>query len=117
MTGEPWFDGRTAGLVGGIGGSLIGVLGGVFGCLCSWLVPKGRGKGLLLGGLAAMGGIGVACLLTAATALAMGQPYHVWYGFLLAGVLLTVLGGVFFGVLRKRYRAAELRKMHASELR
>lgn len=117
MTGEPWFDGPTAGLLGGIGGSVIGVLGGVFGCLCAWLVPKGQGKGLLMGAMAVTGGFGVACLLTAATALATGQPYHVWYTFLLPGGALTLFGVLFFFVLRNRYRETELRKMHASELR
>lgn len=116
MTGEPWFDGPTAGLVGGIGGSLIGVWGGVFGSLCGWLVPKGRGKGFLLGSQIVQAVLGVALLLTGVTALAMGQPYHVWYGFLLSGVLMTLLGAMFFFTLRKRYRDTELRKMRADEL-
>lgn len=117
MTTEPWFDGPTAGLIGGIGGSVLGVMGGVFGSLCSWLIPKGRGKALLLGMTVAMAVLGVACLLAAATALATGQPFAVWYTFLLPGFLLTILGGVFFFVLRKRFRDVELRKMHAEELR
>ena len=117
MTGEPWFDSRTAGLVGGIGGSLIGVLGGVFGYLCSWLVPKGRGKGLLLGGLAAMCVLGVACLLTAATALAMGQPYHVFYPLLLGGGIVTLVMGGLLPVLFAGYRRAEARRMQAQDLR
>lgn len=117
MTGEPWFDGPTAGLIGGIGGSALGVLGGVFGGLCGWLVPKGRGKDLLVGMTVAMAVLGVGCLLTAATALATGQPYAVWYTFLLPGFLSALLGTIFFFTLRKRYREVELRKMHAQDLR
>jgi len=117
MTGEPWFGDRTAAWIGGIGGSAVGLCGAVFGCLCSWLVPKGRGKGLLMGAMAVQFVVGVALVLAGATALATGQPYHVWYVLLLPGLVTAVLGGVFFFVLRKRYRDAELRKMHASELR
>lgn len=116
MTTEAWFDGPTAGLIGGIGGSALGVLGGVFGSLCSWLIPKGRGKALLLGMTVAMAALGVGCLLTAATALATGQPYAVWYTFLLPGFLMTLLGTMFFFVVRKRFREVELRKMHAQDL-
>lgn len=117
MTGEPWFAGEHAGLIGGIGGSVIGLMGGVLGSLCGWLVPRGRGRRVVLGILAGMCAFGVGCLITAGVAWATGQPYHVWYVFLLPGVLTAVLGGVLSAVMRRRYVEVELRKMHASEMR
>jgi hypothetical protein len=117
MTGETWFDSPTAGLIGGIGGGLIGVWGAVFGSLCSLLIPRGQGKRLLLGSMVVQAVLGVAVLLTGVTALALGQPFFVWYGLLVGGVLMTLLGCAFFFTLRRRYRAVELRKMQADELR
>ena len=108
---EPWFDDRTAGLVGGIAGSLAGLWGATFGCLAGWLVPQCRGQALLRGLL----GVGLATGLILAGvgvwALVRDQPYHVWYPFLLLGVLLTGLSGGGLATIHKAYRAAEEQRM------
>ncbi|MCH7791914.1 MAG: hypothetical protein IID31_06510, partial [Planctomycetes bacterium] len=40
----PWWDQQTAILIGAIGGSAIGVMGGVYGALVGVLAPKGIGR-------------------------------------------------------------------------
>ena len=116
MTAEPWFDPNVAGLAGAIMGTAGGVWGGAVGVAGGLLVPKGKGKGLVFGLLwlgvaagAACGGLGLAALLA-------GQPYELWYSFLLPGVLLLGLSVPFLFVMRNRYRQVELRRMQAEEL-
>jgi hypothetical protein len=116
MTAEPWFDPRAMVWVGSVGGSLVGLWGGVFGALCSGLVPKGRGQSFLIGSLYTQIAVGVAALLFGLVALAAGQPYVIWYPGLLLGVLLAGLGVPFVFALRQQYRQFELRKMRADEL-
>lgn len=108
---EPWFDGPTAGLVGGVFGGLAGLWGGAVGTVGGWLVPRGRGRGTafaLLGVGAVLGlllvGLGVAAVVA-------GQPSHVWYAFLLPGGLLTALGFGFIPVMQGRFRAVEEQRM------
>jgi hypothetical protein len=104
-----WWSDRTAGWVGGIGGTLLGLIGAVIGTLCSlgigrrFVVPLLIAGSLLGGGLFVLGTI----------ALAIGQPYGVYYPLLLCGMLCGVLGGVGLVVGRQRYAQAELRRMQA----
>ena len=114
---EPWFSEQMAGLYGGLLGGVGGSLGGLYGGLAGWLAPRGKARELILGvhwsfillGLAALG-VGLAALFD-------GQPYHVWYVFVLPGVLLVVLFGALLPVIRQRYREAEERRITAEDLR
>lgn len=106
---EAWFDGATAGLVGGSIGTAIGVWGGAVGTLSSWLVPKCRGRRLLFGLLGFAVAAGLALLITGLVALVAGQPYHVRHPFDFAGVMLAGFGG--YGWWLTRYRVAEERRM------
>jgi hypothetical protein len=55
-------------------------------------------------------------LAAAVAAYLGGQPYGVWYGLGLPGVVGTlVLGGVM-PVVQKRYREAEERRLSATDL-
>ena len=83
-----WWSPPQGGMIGGILGGALGVLGGLVGVLCS----LGRGRRLVLGALAAMAAVGSASAVAGAAALALGQPYEVWYPLLLPGVLAAVLG-------------------------
>jgi hypothetical protein len=115
-TGLPasaWWSDRDAGLIGGIGGSVLGLLGGLIGTLGG--CGKARRFVLLL--TAALTGLGVISLVIGAIALSLGQPYGVYYPLLLGGVLLpTVLGPMFF-LMRWAYQQRELRKMAALDAR
>jgi hypothetical protein len=110
---DPWFDPN---LFAWIPGTLLGVAGGVWGGLAGWLAPRGRAKRLILGGMAVLLAYSAICLLLGVAALACSQPYGIWYGFGLAGLIgLTAIG---FNVIpvRRYYRAAERREMAARDL-
>lgn len=107
----PWFDEPTAGLVGGVIGSLVGLWGAAVGTLSSLLIPRCRGRGWLMGLL--RGGLVAGGLLVAVgfAALMAGQPGYVGFVFGLSGVMLGGLAAAFLPVLGRRYRLAEEQRM------
>jgi len=110
---EPWYD---ASLYGWIPGTALGCLGGLWGGLVGVLAPRGRAKAFVLGYTWALL-LGSAVLLAlGVVALVAGQPYGVWYGLGLPGLLgLAVIGANTFTVFWA-YRQAEARKMAARDL-
>jgi peptidoglycan/LPS O-acetylase OafA/YrhL len=112
----PWFS--NPGAAGGIAGAAVGVLGGgIYGPLVGICAPQGKAKGFVMGYHFALLGLGVVLLLTAIYALIVGQPYGIWFGLLMPGVLLVVLMSAFTPMVRMRYRQAEQRKLSAQEFR
>ena len=107
-----WFDPTTGGLVGGLVGSALGLLGGLIGLLL-WL---GRSRGLAMGLLVGMLLVGVAALGVGLAAVLSGQPYAVFYPFLLLGGLGLVLAGLGLAVGRRRYQSLELARMQARDM-
>lgn len=116
MGAEPWVDPTLMTSVGSVGGTLCGVWGAALGLAGGFLVPRGRGRGLVFGMLFGGAAVGVAGLAFGLAALVAGQRYAVWYAPLLIGVLLLGLSVPFVFVMRHRYREVELRKMNAAEL-
>ena len=111
---EPWIS--NMGMVGGILGSIGGILGGVVGTLASVFIPKGKAKKLVLG-VDIFAFILSGILLTVGIiAYLSGQPYNIWYGFGLCGLIGTPLYGMLFFVFRMEYRKAELRKSMSEDL-
>jgi hypothetical protein len=109
----PWYN---ADLYGWIPGTALGCLAGLWGGLGGVLAPRGRGKGLVVG-LAWFLFLASAALLGAgAAAFLAGQPYGVWYGLGLPGLLGAVVVGANMFTMRWAYRAAERRKMAARDL-
>jgi MFS family permease len=115
---EPWFDPHGFGVwYGSIGGATVGLLGGFFGAVGSWAAQRGKWRGAMLGGMAAVGGLCALSLLAGVAALILGQPHGVWYPLTLIG---AIGGGCFLGllpVMRKRYAEAEARRLDADALR
>ncbi len=112
---EPWFDNQTAGMIGRIIGAGIGILGALIGCSCGICVSKGWKKpvyAMFILGIAISG----ALLVTGIVALCVKQPYHVWYGFLLFGLIDIIVFGVFLLVARNLFMAREMKKMQAADL-
>lgn len=106
-----WWSDRAAGFVGGIGGSVIGLMGALIGTLAG--MGKARRFVLILS--ACLIGFGVIILVVGAIALALGQPYAVFYPLLLSGAILTlVFGGIRPGI-RKGYEQREFQKMTAMD--
>jgi len=111
---EPWFDPNA---YGWLPGTLLGVIGGgIGGPLMGACAPRGKCKRLVMSFL--FGGMAL-CLISlifGIIALAVGQPYGVWYGLGLPGILGLTIFGSLTPVVRKRYQQAELRKSMAGDL-
>ena len=107
-----WWDDRTAGLVGGIGGSILGCLGGLMGTLGGF----GKARRFVIALTILMTLSGVAALVAGLVALGGGQPYAVYYPLLLFGGVATVVCGGLLPVIRRRYAEIELRRMKAMDL-
>jgi hypothetical protein len=45
--------------------------------------------------------------------LGLKQPYGVYYPLLLGGSICSIVGGVSYSIVRKRYAEVELRRMQA----
>jgi hypothetical protein len=112
-----WWTSSQGGWIGGLGGSGIGLLGALLGCLAGICAPRGKLKGLVLGLAGGLVALGLVCLVTGIAALILRQPYHVWYPLALAGFILTFVCGGLLPVLLLRYRQAEARRMQAQDLR
>lgn len=110
--GRRWWTDQWSGLIGGTLGSLLGCMGGLIG----WLTAKGKARNAVMGMLRAMQIVGVAGLGVGGVALAVSQPYGVYYPLLLIGVLCAVLPMGLIGSVRRRYAEMELRKMSAMDV-
>lgn len=115
---EPWFDPNQFGVwygtvVGGGGGSIVGIFGGVIG----YCAPRGVGRPWILGVMYTVVALGVAQLALGAYAWFAGQPYGIWYPPLMCGVVFTVVMGALIPVIKVRYREAEQRRIEAGALR
>ncbi len=113
----PWFDVQTATRIGAYGGGLLGSLAGIVGACAGVFAPRGKGRPLIMGAMYSMAGLGVISLGFGITALVLGQPYAVWYPFLLIGLILGVLGFVLTPITRQRYQQAEQRRIEAEVMR
>jgi hypothetical protein len=104
-----WWTDRQAGILGGIIGSVLGILGAVVG----WLGSVARARGFVLGTLKGIAGLGIVALGVGAFALAVGQPYAVYYPLGLFGTICAALGFLLPRTLSKRYEELELRRIEA----
>jgi hypothetical protein len=108
---QGWWTEGTAALIGGIGGSLCGLLGATIGVMAG--LGKARRFTLLLAAaLAVFGGVSLA---VGVVALLCGEPYGVYYPLLLGGTILAAVCGGNLPILRRRYQQIELRKMAAMD--
>ena len=107
-----WFGGRSAGLLGGIGGALIGLWGALIGVLAS----RGKARHFVLGSANALLVIGIASLVGGVAAVTTAQPYAVYYPLLLIGIILVVVFGKMRGNLSARYQQLELKKMQSMDV-
>jgi hypothetical protein len=108
-----WWGDSMGGLVGGLVGTLLGLMGATIGML----MGVGRGRRLVTALLVVIVAIGSLSLLAGIAALALRQPYAVYYPLLLTGVIATVLGACGFPLVKQRFHTAELRRMQALDAR
>jgi len=104
-----WWTDRTAGLVCGIGGALVGILGAMIGTFAS----RGKARRLVLGLMVGLFGFGAVLLGVGAVALVASQPYGVTGSLLLGGAVLVVVMGSMIRTVKRSYAQVELRKMKA----
>jgi hypothetical protein len=110
---EPWFDPNA---YAWIGGTFIGVAGGVIGSLAGVLAPRGKCKGLVMGLHFTVIAISLGLLVAGIIAIVNKQPYGVWYGLMLPGFIGVIVLGSLTPMLFMRYRQAEMNKSLASDL-
>ena len=106
-----WLPTRAMILIGALGGTLIGVWGGIVGVLAS----RGKARGLVIGSATAILVLGVLSLVAGIFAVLLGQPYAVYYPLLLIGIIVVVVVGGLLRTLPKRYQAFEMQKMQSMD--
>jgi hypothetical protein len=102
-----WWSEKRAGLVGGIGGSIIGCFGALVGVLAS----RGKARKFVLALTKIFIVLGFFLLLAGAIAAAMKQPYVVYYPLLLTGFILTIVFSVNLPSIQRRYDELEIRRI------
>jgi hypothetical protein len=88
----------------------------VYGGLAGLLAVQGKARSLVLGFGDLLETLAVGLLAAGVIALLTGQPYGVWYGLGLAGLIGVLVLPFNLRELRKRYREAEERRMQAEDL-
>lgn len=109
---EPWFDANSWSW---LPGTAFGVLGGLWGSLAGILGSKGKGTGVIWAGYWFLLLAGAVSLVVGIYAVATGQPYGIWYAFLLPGVIALAVVAPLGIVVRNRQRMNEQRRMQAAE--
>lgn len=110
-SGSQWLSSGTMGLIGGIGGSVVGL----WGALAGFLAGRGKARLFVFSSATFLVVVGVVSLAVGVWAFLAGQPYDVYFPFLLFGVLLVVVVGGLRRVLPRRYEAVELQKMQSMD--
>jgi uncharacterized membrane protein len=108
-----WLTPRQISLFGGIGGSVVGLLGALVGFLAS----RGQARPLVLALLKGMFAFGALALLAAAAGWWRAQPPELLFTLLLFGVICTVVPGSLLGKVRREYEEKEFRRMRALDAR
>ncbi len=106
-----WWTDRTSGWMGAILGCLFGICGGLSG----WLTGRGKGRLFVRTYYVATVAVGIASLFAGTYAIAIKQPYGVWYLLVLVGVIVPATSVAGFVTSSRRYAADELRRMDAHD--
>ena len=109
-------DGMFAARWAWLPGTALGCLGGTYGALIGWLAPKGVGRRPLLAAGYLFVAVGAGSLLVGLAYLVAGHPYHLWYPWLLSGVIGVAVLGPLLPVIRRRFEEAEMRKLESRDI-
>lgn len=108
---QPWWNSRQAGWIGGIAGAFVGVWGGLIGLLAG----LGKMRRLVIGSLIGGSILGALAIIVGLVALAIGQPWVVYYPLLLLGVILVAIAPWRLYKSYQSYQKQEIRKMKAQD--
>lgn len=109
----PWFDPN---VFAWLPGTALGVALGVWGGVVGLLAPRARGRRVVISVTWLLAAASVALLVAGLAGLAAGQPYGVWYGLLLPGLIGSTLTPGLLIALRPAYRSAEERRMQVRDI-
>ncbi len=109
---EPWFNPSYSWLPG----TLLGVMAGIWGTMLGLLGPRGQAKQLVVGLTIALLIGSVVLLMAAVVAYFAEQPYAIWYGLGLAGLIGCLVIGINSINVARVYRIAEERRMKAQDI-
>ena len=101
---------------GWLPGTLLGVVGGLYGALAGTLAPRGRGRRAVLTCHVLLLSASVGMLLGGLLLLLTGRAWHVWYPWLLPGVIGSWVFGALLAAVRQRYQEAEMRRLEAEDI-
>ena|SRR5438445_13565108 len=101
---EPWFDPNQYSWITGV---MFGGIALALGALAAWLVPKGKAKGFIVSSWVSLWVVAIILLVAGIVALSDRQPWGVWYGLLLPGVVGTAVMGGNLLIILKKYGEAE----------
>jgi len=107
-----WWNSRTSGWIGGVGGLLVGLLGAFIG----WAAARGNCPGVAVVCAWALVGVGAAALAIGAAALSLGQPFSVWFVPCLLGSVAIAGGVAILPTIRRRREDTEDRLLRAQEI-
>ena len=102
--------------IGATLGVACGIYGGLFGCLAGFLVPRGKGRRLVMGMFVVAIVIAIVLLLVGILTLCLGQPFYMWYPLILCGGILLLAFPSCFMAIKRQYDQFEQRKMQALDV-
>jgi hypothetical protein len=82
----------------------------------AYFAPKGRARRPIIRAWLTLWGLAVGLLIAGMIAQAKGQPWAIWYGLELPGVVGTIVVGLNTFVILNRYKQVEQRKLTAKDL-
>ncbi|MCA9096100.1 MAG: hypothetical protein KDA68_21620 [Planctomycetaceae bacterium] len=107
-----WWNDRAAAWIGTIGGTLLGVLGGLIGFFSQKKLMPGVTRNLKV----AMASIGGVTLFAGLIAFVLRQPYGVYYPLLMLGLIATICGTILLKRHQTEQAEIELRQMEAMDI-
>jgi hypothetical protein len=110
---DPWFDPNH---YAWMPGTLFGAAAGILAVLVAWFAVQGKARAAMIRSWIALWIAAMALLVAGLIGLRSGQPYGVWYGLLLPGIVGTLVLGGNLLVILKRYREVEQRRLAAKDL-
>jgi L-lactate permease len=97
-------------------GTAYAIVAAAMGGLVAYFAPKGRARQFIVRAWLALWAAAVVLLVAGLVAELRGQPWAIWYGLELPGVVGTLVVGGNTLVILKTYRQVEQRRLAAKDL-